>query len=167
MAKVVRYVGQGIAYALFIAAVGYFSTSPPYRYLAPDQGLLRLSFKHPGKIKAECRKRTPEELAKLQPQFRTELDCPRERSPVRVQVELDDAPLYDEVFPPAGLARDGASAGYRRLPIRSGTHALRVRFNDDVRVSGFNYERVAQVDVRPGQVVLIDFNPDQGGVVIR
>jgi hypothetical protein len=83
-----------------VAVVGYFSTSPAYRYLEPEQGLLRLSFKHPGKIAA-------------------------------------------------------------------GPHKLHVQFNDDVRVQGFNYERAAEVVVRPGQVVLIDFNPEQGGVVIR
>jgi hypothetical protein len=162
-----NYVAQGLLYALFALVVGYFSTSPAYRYLGDDEGLLRLSFKHPGKIKAECRKRTPEELAKLPPQLRTEADCPRERSPVRVRVELDGQALYDEAFPPAGLARDGASSGYRRLPIAAGPHTLRVQFNDDVRVEGFNFERAAKVDVRPGQVVLIDFNPDQGGVIIR
>ncbi len=167
MRDVARYAGQVLAWGAFAAFVGYFATSPAYRYLDADQGLLRLSFKHPGKIKADCRRRTPEELAKLQPQFRTELDCPRERSPVRVRVALDDEPLYDEVFPPAGLSRDGASSGYRRLPIAAGTHRLRVQFNDDVRVQGFTHERDAQVDVRPGQVVLIDFDPERGGVLIR
>ena len=167
MGNTARYVGQGLLYALFAIVVGYFSTSPAYRYLEPDQGLLRLSFKHPGKTKAECKKRTPEELAKLPAQLRNEMDCPRERSPVRVRVELDGEPLYDESFPPAGLSRDGASSGYRRLPITAGSHTLRVGFNDDVRVQGFNFERAARVDVKPGQVVLIDFNPEHGGVIIR
>lgn len=167
MAEWARRAGQGLTYAAFAAVVGVFATYPPYHYLQPDQGLLRLSFRHAGAIKAECRKRTPEELAKLQPQFRTEMDCPRERSPVRVRVELDGKALYDEAFPPAGLARDGASSGYRRLPLAAGAHTLRVRFNDDARVEGFNYERSARVTIRPGQVVLIDFNPEQGGVIIR
>lgn len=167
MGKYARYAGQAMVYAIFLAIVGYFSTSPAYRYLEPEQALLRLSFKHPGKIAADCRKRTPEELAKLQPQFRSEMECPRERSPVRVRVVLDERPLFDEAFPPAGLSRDGASSGYRRLPIAAGAHKLRVQFNDDARVAGFNYERVAEVVVKPGQVVLIDFNPEQGGVVIR
>ena len=167
MGRYARYAGQAVTYALFVAVVGYFSTSPAYRYLAPEQGLLRLSFKHPGKIATDCRQRTPEELAKLQPQFRTAMDCPRERSPVRVRVALDGKPLYDEAFPPAGLSRDGASSAYRRLPIAAGPHKLHVQFNDDARVQGFNYERAADVVVRPGQVVLIDFNAEQGGVVIR
>jgi len=42
-----------------------------------------------------------------------------------------------------------------------------VQVNDDVRVQGFNFERTARVEILPGQVVLIDFNPEQGGVIIR
>jgi hypothetical protein len=167
MSTGLKYALQAVAYAAFAVVIGYFSTLPRYQHLQPDEALLRLSFKHPGKVAADCRQRTPEELAKLQPQFRTAMDCPRERSPVRVRVALDDKPLYDEAFPPAGLSRDGASSGYRRLPIAAGPHKLHVQFNDDARVQGFNYERSAEVVVRPGQVVLIDFNPEQGGVVVR
>ena len=167
MDRVARYIAQGALYALFAGFIGHFSTSPKYQHLEPDQALLRLSFKHPGKIKADCRERTPEELAKIRANMRSSMDCPRERSPVRVSVEFDGKSLYDESFAPAGLSRDGASTGYRRLPISAGRHKLRVRFNDDVRVPEFNYEREAVVDVRPGQVVLIDFAVEKGGIVIR
>jgi hypothetical protein len=162
-----RYAGQAALYALFAAAVGYFSTSPRYQHLRPGEALLRLSFSHPGKIKADCRQRTPEELAKLPANMRAPLDCPRERSPVTVRVELDGAELYHETFAPSGLSRDGASTGYRRAPIAVGQHRVRVQFNDDVRVSGFNYERDRVIDAAAGQVVLIDFAPGRGGVVIR
>src|SRR3990172_4110065 len=74
-----RYAGQGALYALFAPAIGYCSTSPQYRPLEQGQALLRLSFKHAGKLVAECRKRSPEELARLPANMRAELDCPRER----------------------------------------------------------------------------------------
>jgi hypothetical protein len=167
MSSAARYAGQAAFYALFAIVIGYFSTSPPYRYIERDHGLLRLSFKHPGKFLADCRKRTPEELAKLPAQLRSEMDCARERSPVRVRVELDGQTLYDETFPPAGLSRDGASSGYRRMPISAGSHTLRMQLNDDARAQGFQFDRTARVEVLPGQVVLIDFNPEQGGVIIR
>lgn len=165
--KVVRIGGQAFLYALFAGFVGWFSTSPAYHHLGDDQALLRLSFKHPGQYVSDCRARSAEELAKLPPQLRAQMDCPRERSPVRVRVQLDGAPLYDEVFQPAGLRRDGAASGYRRLPIAAGEHSLVVQVNDDARIQGFNHEREARVQVRPGQVVLIDFVADKGGVVIR
>src|SRR5690606_19713003 len=162
-----RYIGQAILYALFAAFVVYFSTSPAYRHLDDDQGLLRLSFRHPGQIATDCRKRTPEELAKLPPQLRAEMECDRERSPVQVRVELDGQLLFDRVYEPAGLRRDGASSGYFRMPIPVGEHNIRVQVNDDVRVKGFNHKGERSVDVGPGQVVLIDFVADQGVVVIR
>jgi len=167
MDRLLRYAGQTALYALFAATVGYFSTSPRYQHLRPGEALLRLSFSHPGKIKADCRQRTPEELAKLPANMRAPLDCPRERSPVTVRVELDGAELVHETFAPSGLSRDGASTGYRRVPIAAGRHRVRVQFNDDARVGGFNYERDRIVDAAAGQVVLIDFAAERGGVLIR
>lgn len=165
--NVIRYGGQIVLYGLFAAFVGYFATSPSYRHLDDDQGLLRLSFRHPGQLVADCRVRTPEELAKLPPQLRAAQDCPRERSPVRMRVELNGKLLYDESFAPAGLRRDGASSGYRRLPIQAGEHRLKVQVNDNVRVEGFTHALEKTMSVEPGQVVLIDFLPDQGGVLIK
>jgi hypothetical protein len=162
-----RYAIQALLYAAFAAVIGYFSTAPSFRLLADDEALLRLSLLHPGKPRGDCRTRTPEELAKMPPQMRTPLDCPRERSPVLVRVELDGKAVIDEAFAPAGLKKDGASAGYRRLPIRAGRHSLRVQLNDDARLTDFPYERTAELDVKPGQIVLIDFNPAKGGVLIQ
>ena len=167
MAEPLRWLGQALLYGAFAAFVGYCSTSPHYRLLADDEALLRLSLLHPGKPKGDCRTRSPEELAKMPPQMRTPLDCPRERSPVTVRVELDGRMVIDESFAPAGLRKDGASAGYRRLAISAGPHTLRVHMNDDARRGDFTYERSAQLDVKPGQIVLIDFNAAQGGLLIR
>ena len=165
--RLLRYAGQAALYALFAAAVGYFSASPRYQHLQPDQALLRLSFSHSGKLKADCRRRTPEELAKLPANMRAPLDCPRERSPVIARVELDGTELVHETFAPSGLSRDGASTGYRRVPIAAGRHRVRAQFNDDVRASGFRYESDRVIDATAGQVVLIDFAPERGGVTIR
>lgn len=167
MHKPLAWLSQAAVYALFATAVGYGSTSPHYRQLQPGEALLRLSFSHPGRIKADCRTRTPAELAKFPPNMRAPLDCPRERSPVTVRVELDGAELYHASFRPAGLARDGAATGYRRTRITAGPHRLRVQLNDDARSAGFTYERSAEIDPRPGDIVLIDFSPALGGLIIR
>jgi len=167
MHKVLRIIGQVLAYAAFAAVIGLFATWPAHRLLEPDQGLLRLSFSHPGKVSTECRKRSAEELAKMQPQMRTPLDCQRERSPVQVRVVLDDHVLVDRSVAPAGLSRDGASSVYWRTPIPAGTHRFAVTLRDDARAGAPVFSRDATLDVKPGQVVLIDFKPEQGGVVIR
>ena len=164
---VLRYGGQAVLYAAFAAFVGYFSTAPAYEHLGPDEALLRLSFRHPGAIASDCRQRSPEELEKLPRHLRAEQDCPRERSPVRMRVELDGEVLYDETFAPSGLRRDGAASGYRRRPIPAGEHHLKVQVNDDVRVDGFNHSGERRLTLAPGQIVLIDFIADRGGVLIK
>ncbi len=165
--KPARYAAQVLLYGAFAAFVGYFSTQPAFSLLKPNEGLLRLSFLAPGKPRFECRQRTAEELAKLPPQMRAPTECPRERSPVQVRVELDGVVVIDHSFPPAGLAKDGAAAGYRRLPIQAGTHQLKVQVNDDARTQGFTFEKSQRITVAPSQIVLIDFNPESGGVLIR
>jgi hypothetical protein len=159
--------GQVVLYALFAAAIGLFSSFPRYRHLAHDQGLLKLSFSHPGQLVSECRRRTPEELGELPPNMRNPLDCPRERSPVTVQLALDGSVLARREIPPAGLSRDGPSTIYARFPVPAGSHRLSVQLDDSVREPGFNYTREEDVHIAPGQIVVVDFNPEKGGIVVQ
>jgi hypothetical protein len=167
MRKLASLAGQAVLYALFATAIGVFSTSPRYRHLPEDQALLKLSFSHPGQLKAECRKRTPEELAELPPNMRNPLECRRERSPVTVELALDGGVIAKRVVPPAGLSKDGPSTVYARFPLPAGEHRLAIRLNDSVREPDFNFARDEQVHLVPGQILVVDFNPEKGGIVIR
>jgi hypothetical protein len=160
-----RLAGRALAYALFAGGVAYLSASPVYEHLPPGQALVRLSISHPGQLIGECRRLTATELARLPPNMRQAQVCPRERSPLRVRVELDGAPLYDEVLEPKGLTRDGAASAYKTFPVSAGDHRIRVLLRDTTRIQGFNYERAAEVELRPGQVLTIDFNAARGGVL--
>lgn len=166
MKNVLRYFAQALLYVPFMVIVGYFSTSPAYHHLAPDQALIRFSFSHAAQRKVECHERTPEELAKLAPNMRAPMDCPRERAPVTVELELDGQMMLAIVAPPSGLARDGSSTVYRRLPVAAGAHRIVARLKD--RVGGdFNYVRDVELEIKPGRVLVIDFNPREGGFVFK
>ena len=167
MSSAAKYLVQALLYGAFAVVIGYFSTSRAYRPLPDDAALLRLSFSHPGKLKADCRKRSPDELAKVPASMRVELDCPRERSPVTVRIALDGQTLIDETISPTGWHKDGAASAYRRMPIQAGRHQLVAQFNDDIRVQGFNYRRDEVIDLRAGQILLIDFSAERGGIVFR
>jgi hypothetical protein len=167
MPKVLSIAGQIVLYALFAATIGFFSSHPRYRHLAHDQALLKLSFSHPGQLVSECRRRTQEELAALPPNMRNPLDCPRERSPVTVQLTLDGSILAQREIPPAGLSRDGASTIYARFPVPAGRHHLSVQLDDNLRAPGFDYTRDEDLDLRPGQIVVVDFNSEKGGIVVQ
>jgi hypothetical protein len=164
--SVVRYAAQALLYAAFMAVIGYFSTSPAYVHLAPDQAVLKLSITHAGARKEACRERSAEELAKLAPNMRAQTVCPRERAPIVVAVTLDDAPLYHVVAAPTGFAKDGAATIYRRIPIPAGSHRIVAKLADDA-AGTFAYAAEQTVDLPAGRVVVIDFDPARGGFVLR
>lgn len=166
MRSAVRYLAQAVLYAAFVAVVGYLSAAPRYMHLPPDEALIKLSFSHAGERKEACRERTPEELAKLAPNMRAKDVCPRERVPVTVEVALDGAPLFTVVAPPSGLAHDGASTTYRRVPVPAGRHRVAARLSD-VPGGAFNHRGETTVDLAPGHVLVIDFDATRGGFVFR
>ena len=166
MRNVVRYAAQAVLYAAFVAFIGYFSNSPAYEHLAPGDALLKVSLTHAGARKQACRERTPEELAKLAPNMRAQSVCPRERVPITVEVTLDGAPLFRVVAPPSGLAKDGAATVYRRVPIAAGSHRIGARLADDPS-GAFTFSKDATIDLAPGRVVVIDFDPAKGGFVVH
>jgi hypothetical protein len=159
---ILRYTAQVVLYVAFGAAIGYFSSRPVFQALPPGEALLRLSFSHGARPIAPCRERTPEELAKLAPNMRVKLDCPRERAPVQVEIEMDGKPLYRITARPAGLKHDGASTVYRRLPVAAGKHTFKARLADGPD-GKFTYVSEATIDLAPGKVLVIDFNAGKGG----
>jgi hypothetical protein len=167
MARPIAWLGQALLYGLFALIIGYFSSSPPYRHLPADQALIKLSFSHEGKLVSACRQRSADELAKLAPNMRAPMDCPRGRSAVTVEIDLDGALIYRHAAQPSGLSKDGASTVYHRIPVRSGEHRLAVRLNDDARATGFNYHREEVVTLKPGKVLVIDFNQEAGGITLQ
>ena len=160
------WLAQGLLYGLFAMIIGTFSAWPKYRHLAPEQALIKLSFTHHGRRVEDCRQRTPEELARLPPNMRAPMQCQRERSPVTVEVDLDGQKIYRHVAEPSGLSRDGASTVYQRLEMLAGEHRLAVRLKDNAGSSGFDYLREETVTLRPGQVLVIDFNAEKGGITL-
>ena len=110
--------------------------------------------------------RTPEELAKLPPNMRAKMVCPRERADVVVELELDGSLLYRIVAAPSGLGHDGAATVYRRHVVRAGPHRLRVRLADDVG-GKFAHSAERDVELGAGRVLLIDFNAAAGGFVFK
>ena len=158
-----RYVFQALLYVPFVAAIGYFSASPAYVHLAPDQALVRLSIRHAGNRVHECRERTAEELARLPPNMRAPLDCPRERAPLSIELEIDGELAFATVAQPSGLRRDLPSTVYWRQPITAGTHRIVARLKD--KPSGdFGYMHEETVRLAPGRAMVIDFNAEHGFV---
>ncbi|MBL8512660.1 MAG: hypothetical protein JNJ55_01610 [Betaproteobacteria bacterium] len=155
---------QALVLAAFAVFIGVFSSAPVYRLRGDNEAVVKLSFSHAAQLKAACRERSAKELAKLAPNMRTKLDCPRERSVVRFELDLDGKLLHRIDLPPGGLHKDGAATVYRRNAVPAGAHRVVARMSD--QASGeFNHVKEATIELAPGQVLLVDFLPASGGFV--
>jgi len=167
MQRYLAIAGQFALYALFAGAIALFSRWPVYHQLGDDQALITLSIVHEGQRLKLCAQRTPEELAKLPPNMRAPLDCPRERAPLAVEVELDGRLAAHQVAQPSGLSRDGRASLYQRLVTTAGSHHIIVRLRDRPREQGFDYQGEATVQLQPAQALVIDFEPTSKEITFR
>ncbi|MBS1236060.1 MAG: hypothetical protein H6R46_855 [Proteobacteria bacterium] len=158
-----RYAGQAVAYAAFAALLAFFATAPAYHPIDPDAAMIKLSFIHVGQRKVECRKMSPDEIARLPPNMRLTLDCPRERLPVLVELELDGKLLLRRELAASGLSHDRASNIYQKFVVPPGRHVVTARLRDSARTEGFDYTRSTEVELKPRQNFVVDFHAAAGG----
>lgn len=159
----VRVLGQFVVYAAFMAMLGYFATMPAYTYVDPGSAVITLSFGHAGARVSECRRLTTEEIAALAPNMRRPMDCPRGRVSLLVEFELDGETLYRAWLAPSGIAGDGASSVHERFVVAPGRYRVTVRLRDSRREEGFDYQMEEDIELVPGQHLVVDFRAGTGG----
>ncbi|MCP4188231.1 MAG: hypothetical protein GY763_11585 [Gammaproteobacteria bacterium] len=163
--KPLRYILQAINYSVFMALIWYFATAPSIRIIEDDEAMLTMAFAHAGELREPCRRLSQEELNKLAPNMRKLDDCPRERSPVLIEMLLDGEPVYKKQLDAPGLYNDGGVDVYFSQTIKAGEHRIILKMDDSVRGSGFEYFTEQTVDVVPAQILLVGFNTRSGFVV--
>jgi hypothetical protein len=163
--KVLPYLGQALCYGLLMLALGFWSNSPPYRHLPADMATIKLSLRHSGQVLGECRQRSAEELAALPANMRLAEVCPRERSPLLLEMDLDGVTVFSELLPARGLHNDGMASVYRRLSVPAGETRLRLRLKDHIELGEFNYRAERTVTLAPAQVLVVDFDSQAGQFV--
>lgn len=167
MINLVRTLGQVVVVTAIFAAVAAFADRPRYRSLPPDSAVVKLSFTHGSNRETECRRRTPEELAKLPPNMRKPLECPRTRGNVHVELDIDGNAVYREDLRPSGISGDGPARVYRRFVVAAGKHTIAVRLRDTPRTEGFDYSGTSDAVLATDQNFVIDFRPEARGFVFR
>ena len=167
MISPLRLTGQVVVYAAFAALIGYFASAPAYRFFHGEGAILTVSFSHGAQRKGDCHTRSREELAKLPPNMRKPVACPRERLPIVVRIDLDGRTLFEESLPPTGLAKDGPSHIYEKFEVPAGDHTLVAHLRDSNRPEGFDYEARFTITLAPAQNLALDFRRDIGGFVLH
>jgi hypothetical protein len=162
-----RITGQVAVFIAIFAAVAALADWPRWQQIAAQEAVIKLSFTHGSNRQAECRRRTPEELAKLPANMRKPLDCPRRRGPVYVELDVDGHTIYRASLPPAGISGDGPSRVYQRFVVPAGPHAVAVRMRDSRRSEGFDHSKSGDILLTAAQNFVVDFRPEAQGFVFR
>jgi hypothetical protein len=159
MDKAVHYLAQALLYALFFVPLVYISHLPTHRNMDDDMAVLKVAIRHPGEIIGECTSAVAGEGHGMRPaamQQVTEI-CPRERSPLQLELILDGETLYRATVPAAGLHSDGIASMYQQFTVPAGSHHLQLRMNDDVAVDGYNWQLDQDIELQPAQVMVASF----------
>jgi len=160
--KGLRYLLQAFNYAIFMALIWYFSTSPAVKVIGDDESMITVAFAHAGKTREACRRLSQEELMKLPPNMRKPEDCPRERSPIIIEATLDGKVIYSETRLPPGMFNDGGVNIYYNSKVPAGRHKFEIKMDDSVRDPGFDYVYEQEVNLKPQQIMLVEFEPLTG-----
>jgi hypothetical protein len=160
-----RWAGRSAVFIAFTATVVALAGWPGYRHLAADQALVKISLRHTGARLGECRTLSAAELEGLAPNMRAPKQCPRERSPLELEMDLNGHRVVDVTLEAQGLHADGRAVFYRRLQVPAGTVAVAVRMKDDVRQSSFSYHDTHQTHLEPGDALIVDFDDATGSFV--
>lgn len=167
MSAILRIGGQFVVIVALFAAVAAFSDRPVYRQIPYGSGIVMLSFVHGSDRRAECRRLTPEEIAKLPPNMRRVEVCPRRRRPVEVELDVNARIIYRASLPPTGIAGDGPSRVYERFVLPAGRYHIAVRMRDTARTEGFDHARSERIELGPDQLFVIDYRAATGEFVFR
>jgi len=167
MTAALRRIGQFAVILLLFAGVAALANWPIHRQIPPDSAVVLLTFVHGADRKAECRRLSPEEIARLPPNMRKVQDCPRGRRPLYVELELSGRKLFAASLPPSGIAGDGPSRVYQRFVIPAGRYDIAARMRDSGRAEGFDHQRAEAVTLTAEQVFVVDFRGDSGEFVFR
>ncbi len=159
----VRYLLQAFNLAIFMALIAAFSAGPTVKQLEDGLAVVTLAFGHAGEPVRACHVRTAEELAALAPNMRAPLDCPRERSVIKVELLMDGKTILDLTIPPPGTFKDQGVDVYQNVEVPVGRHEFTVRMNDNALVDGYTYTNSYTADLAPAQLLFIDFNQRIGG----
>ena len=157
MDKIPRYLGQAILYALFFVPLVYFTQAPTHQHLGPDTAILKIAVRHAGKIVGECTAVSAAQYANQAATVQRAEICPRNRSPLQLELLIDGDTLYSATVPASGLHDDGVSSMYRRFKLPAGPHRVQLLMNDDVSAEGYTWQLDQDIELQPAQVMVASF----------
>lgn len=159
---------------------------------APQDGLLRLTWRNVGERVRLCRDYTEAEMQSLPQHMRRGQLCENSLLPYRLQVRIDGNERVDKVVHPGGARRDRPLFVAEDLPLAPGTYRLELDYAPEPKLAGErmasgdsfsdglaqdalaaalqvakHYRLEESIQVRAGHIVLISLNEDARALRIR
>jgi len=145
----------GLSLCIVVLATAYFSDLPVYRVHDDGETELKLVIRHSGTLLEACRTLSSSELSQLAPNMRKPTICQREKSPLTIELTIDELPPYVVTIVPSGLHNDGVLALYKSFSLKHGPVRIRLRSKEDSHEQTFaqRFDQVIEAD-RSSIVVL-------------
>ena len=157
MTNASRYFGQALLYALFFVPLTFITQQPTHRHLGEDMAVLKVAVRHAGKIIGACTPINAKDQNNRPANMQLAEICPRERSPLQLELVLDGNTLYRASVAASGLHRDGVASMYRRFNVPAGSHHVQLQMNDDVEADGYTWHFEQNIQLQPAQVMVASF----------
>ena len=94
--------------------------------------------------------------------------CSRARRHLDVRVHVDGSPIAEKSFAPAGFQNDGITYVLMKLKTTPGMHTIQIAAHEkDTASLGRKFEFTEKMEFIPGEVKLIDFEPNQAKFFLR
>ena len=138
--------------------------------------IVRLAWRARGERVRDCRRLTPEELAKLPAHMRQAEVCEGRVLPYRLAVEVDDQPVANQVIRGAGAREDRPLYVYQDIPVQPGLHRIAIQFTLEGRPEAHEESRLATpprlaldttLSLAPRQVLLVTYDEEREQLVVR
>jgi hypothetical protein len=152
-----RWASMGLFWAALILVVGYLSIYPTLQVVADEDTEIKLVIRSSGKLLGECVEVGSEALAKLSPNMRRPIVCPREKSDLTARLTVNGTVYFERSIAPSGIHHDGVIAAFTTLRLPAGPVTLQVSIKDDQRHDGWTHQLERQVSLRPDRILTVHF----------
>lgn len=126
---------------------------------SPEQGMIRVAIEHTGKFKAASTKISPEVKAKLPANVSPEQVLGGERFPVRLRMEVDGEQVFEQLYSPRGLRREGAIFGLEARSLSPGSYEVNLWMMDDETI--WQPVFAGPVEIEAGRVKTLIYDEEQ------
>jgi hypothetical protein len=152
-----RWVSQALVIGVVLLAIGYFADSPSLRVMDPATTELKLVIRHSGKLLGECEPMSVEGMANLAPNMRQTMVCPREKSPLSIELLANNRILVKKHIVPSGIHNDGVLAFYQRFVLPAGSTMIQLRVRENADSDTYSHVLNEELQLSPDSIVVVEF----------